>query len=295
MNLFDLHCDAAFRMDRERITPLSTKLHVNAKGVRAFGQVTQVFAFWCDKNEDDQSAYLSFFRMYRGLRRKIGLYGPHLTPYLSVEDGRLLCYETERLETLYRLGIRIFTPLWGDRNALGCAHNAASDTGLTAFGVAACLEAMRLGMICDLSHASLGSAEELLALSLSARRPVVASHSAFSAICPHTRNLTDRQALAVKERGGLIGLAAVPAFLAGEDASVADMVAHIKHGLSLGLSGCLCLGCDFDGTDTLPHGMTDISSILRLARMLSDGGLTDLEIDCLLWRSASEFFKKNIT
>ncbi len=43
--------------------------------------------------------------------------------------------------------------------------------------------------------------------------PLVATHSNAHAICPHARNLTDKQLHAIRDSGGMVGLNLATAFL----------------------------------------------------------------------------------
>ena len=60
-----------------------------------------------------------------------------------------------------------------------------------------------LGMIIDISHASVSAVEEILKVTSD---PIIASHSCVHAICPHDRNLTDEQIKAIAVNGGVIGI-----------------------------------------------------------------------------------------
>ncbi len=61
----------------------------------------------------------------------------------------------------------------------------------------------RLGIMIDLSHLNEKGFWDVAALS---QAPLVATHSNAHAICPSTRNLTDKQLDAIKEFDGMVGL-----------------------------------------------------------------------------------------
>ncbi|MBO5790665.1 MAG: dipeptidase [Clostridia bacterium] len=290
MHLFDLHCDSAYRMKKEGLTPVSDALHVNAHTVTAFDEVAQIFAFWCDKALDDEAAYRSFFETLSYFKAYKHLYGNRVKAILSVEDGRLLCECLDRLDTLKRHGVRLLTPFWGAENCLGCGHRTKKDTGLSAFGEAAVLRCFERQILCDVSHASQKSTEDILSLA-KGKAPVVATHSNFSSIFPHTRNLTDEQAIAIHKSGGLIGLSMVAPHLAGQNASLDDFARHWFFACSLGIEESLCLGCDFDGTDELPQGIENQASLLKMADFLLKEGVSKKRIDALFWGNATRFFE----
>lgn len=290
MQIFDLHCDTAFRMKKERLFPTSRTLHINAHSISLFSSVTAVFAFWCDSQEDDEAAYRSFFETLCHFKEVRSSFGANLRTVCSVEDGRLLCGQLDRLDTLLRYGVRILTPFWGAQNTLGCGHSAQFDTGLSAFGEAVVQRCFDRGILCDISHASPKSAAQMLQMA-KGRAPVLATHSNFAAICPHTRNLTDALALSVRKSGGLIGLSMVPSHLAKHTAGMADFTRHLRHAYQLGIEDSVCLGCDFDGTDALPDGVLGQSSLLQVADFLRCEGFSHKQIEGLFWRNAATFFE----
>ena len=74
--------------------------------------------------------------------------------------------------------------------------------------VRACHE---LGILIDVSHLTAAGFWDVLD---EARGPVVATHSNAWAVCPHSRNLDDRQLAALAERRGAVGVNLGVGFLA---------------------------------------------------------------------------------
>jgi membrane dipeptidase len=70
-----------------------------------------------------------------------------------------------------------------------------------------------LGMIVDISHASVNAVNEVLKITTA---PVIASHSCVYAICNHDRNLTDDQIRAIAANGGMIGINFYEGYLSQE-------------------------------------------------------------------------------
>ena len=64
MKLFDFHCDTAYRMAKENLTISSPKLQINTETMQQFSSLTQTFAFWSDKNSDDETAWQDFLAAY---------------------------------------------------------------------------------------------------------------------------------------------------------------------------------------------------------------------------------------
>ncbi len=63
--------------------------------------------------------------------------------------------------------------------------------------------------------------------------PVIYSHSCMRALWEHPRNITDEQALACAETGGVIGITGVGIFLGSNDASVEALCQHIDYAVEL--------------------------------------------------------------
>lgn len=79
--------------------------------------------------------------------------------------------------------------------------------------------------------------------------PVIASHSNFRVIWDHKRNLSDEFAQEIVQRGGIIGVNFLRAFL---DPEVPErLFEHILHGFSLG-EDAICFGADFFYTKDFP-------------------------------------------
>ena len=144
--------------------------------------------------------------------------------------------------------------------------------------------------MCDVSHASALSTAQILSLAKT-NAPILATHSNFNAILPHTRNLSDEQALSIYKSGGLIGLSVVSEHLAAKDAQISDFIRHLRHAYDLGIAECVCLGSDFDGTVNMPSGITNQASLLDLANALRKADFTTKQIDALFWSNAQRFFE----
>jgi microsomal dipeptidase-like Zn-dependent dipeptidase len=79
--------------------------------------------------------------------------------------------------------------------------------------------------------------------------PVIASHSNFRSIWNHKRNLSDEFAQEIIQRGGIIGVNFLRAFLDNEVPE--RLFEHILHGAKLG-ENAICFGADFFYTQDFP-------------------------------------------
>lgn len=110
----------------------------------------------------------------------------------------------ELLRILYRLGYRdMLLARWGRNLVVDSWVQSRAESKLTPFGVAVITELNRIGMIVDLSHTADRCFYDVLEVS---KDPVICSHSNSRTVYNHPRNLTDDQAKALAEKGGITGL-----------------------------------------------------------------------------------------
>ena len=306
LSLFDLHCDTAYEMLRQKQPLTQNKLAVSLQNAAKFARYTQVMALWTDHNLDDEAGWTAALKMLDNLsadpaitegRARIVTRCPTdastlPTLMLGVEDARILNGRLARVDELYRRGVRILTPLWKGHTSIGGSHD--TDQGLTDFGAHAIDRAVTHGMIPDVSHASEKSADEIFEIANRHSRPVIASHSNAYALCPVSRNLRDRQIGAILASGGVIGINLYGAFLNTEaPATIADILRQIDYFLTLGAVDALCLGCDMDGC-TLPKDIPDLSALPRLAEAMLAAGYTEATVQQIFHENAEKFAQNYI-
>jgi membrane dipeptidase len=164
---------------------------------------------------------------------------------LAMEGGEPVQDGIESLRVFYELGVRVFGFTWNQRNQLaeGVGEERAGG-GLTELGRAMVAEANRLGILLDVSHLSVKSFWDMLEVSV---QPLIASHSNAKALCGHRRNLDDDQIRALAERGGLIGINGVAAFIDDDpqQASLERMLDHLDYVANIAGVERVALGPDF--------------------------------------------------
>ena len=208
---------------------------------------------------------------------------------LTVEGGAVLMGDPGRLELLAGEGVRMLTLTWNGPNELG--SGCAAQGGLTPAGKTALARMEELGIAADVSHLNDEGFSDVVRL---AKRPFLASHSDSRAVCPHRRNLTDEQFLAIRDAGGVVGINFYPPFLAeggGPELAPEALLAHIFHFLELGGEECLALGSDFDGAE-MPDFLRDASRLGTLRELLLRAGLGEELTHRLLFRNALDFWKR---
>lgn len=192
----------------------------------------------------------------------------------------------------YERGLRSLGPVWSRSNDF--AHGvpfrfpSTPDTGpgLTDRGkslVRACAE---LGVLVDLSHLNEAGFWDVAAIEPG---PLVASHSAAHAICPASRNLTDRQLDAIGASGGLVGIVFATPFLRRDFADDAEtpltlIAEHARYVADRIGVAHVALGSDFDGA-TIPDALGDAAGLPKLLVALADSGFSQAEIEAVSWHN----------
>ena len=304
LSLFDLHCDTPYEMLQKKQPLTQNQLAVSLENASCFRQYIQVMAFWTDCRLDDEAGWQQYRAMLQNLTDDPAIQSKQAvidtqvsnsivpTLLLAVEDARILCGRLERVEALYRDGVRILTPLWSGVTCMGGSHD--TDVGLTDFGKSAIEKAVCLGMIPDISHASEQSADDIFQIATTYNRPVIASHSNSYTLCPVSRNLRDGQIRDLLRCDGVIGINLYQNFLKKcGTATVEDILPHIEYFLEQGAEKNLCIGGDWDGAK-LPKDLPDLSALPRLAEKLVARNYSEELIQDLFFGNAFRFATKYI-
>jgi membrane dipeptidase len=119
-------------------------------------------------------------------------------------------------------------------------------------------------MVLDLAHSSDAAFYETIELS---EDPLIFSHGAVYAQCPHWRGLTDEQLHALAENGGVMGMAFVPFFIDRQDPTMERLVDSIEHVVDLVGPDHIGIGADFDG---MSEELTPIPARVELLPTLTE-------------------------
>lgn len=144
---------------------------------------------------------------------------------LITQAADMIEKEPVRVRTLYRMGFRVLGVCYTFANLLGCGCGELHDGGLTFLGKDFVAAVNELPMMLDVSHA--GHQTSLDAAEL-ARAPVITHGNAY-AVTPNDRNKKDDVLKIVAEKGGVIGLNAMPRPVAPRDASLEHMLRHVDY------------------------------------------------------------------
>lgn len=182
-----------------------------------------------------------------------------ISALLSIEGAE----QISDIKSAYDMGVRIVHITWNHGNAL-CGAAMDGGTGLTRAGKAFVSRAQELGIMLDMSHISERGFWDTLSIS---SRPVIAGHSNSKAVCDVPRNLSDEQFTALVSQGGGAGINLCPEFL-GHGRDIDAVFAHIEHFMSLGGESSVFLGCDLDGIDSMPDGISGVQDLGKIYEVL---------------------------
>jgi membrane dipeptidase len=189
------------------------------------------------------------------------------------------------LETFYEKGLRSLGIVWSRPNAYAegvpFSFPSSPDTGagLTDAGRELVRECNRLGVLIDLSHINEKGFWGVAKLS---DAPLVATHSNAHALCPASRNLTDRQLDAIRDSDGMVGVNFAVGFLRedggeSEDTPLETVVRHVDYLVERVGIDRVGFGSDFDGAK-VPEGIGDVSGLPNLLAALRTAGYDDASL-----------------
>jgi membrane dipeptidase len=242
---------------------------------------------------------------------------------IGMEGGHSIANSLAVLRQMYDLGARYMTlthnknTAWADSSSVDPEHN-----GLTDFGEQVVREMQRIGMLVDLSHVSEATMMDALDV---AEAPVIFSHSGARAIVDHSRNVPDAVLRRLKDNGGIVMVVALPSYVsetvrhwsaarAGEEArlkslwqgnpdavtagltewerlhpqpvaSFLDVAEQIDHIRELAGIDHIGVGGDYDGMDTGPAGMEDVSGYPVLFTELARRGYSQADLEKIASRN----------
>lgn len=279
----DLHCDTLWRCFERRVDLSDPSLHLQKDP--PFSHL-QTYAIYIPDTVDDPYRY---FRAVYAYAEEMMHRHPEMVlcksakeidrafeagkkPYLlSVEGGGFFGANTEKnrrtAKELREKGIAFLSLCYNRGNGLA-GGILDPNRGLSSLGKEVALLLREEGISLDLSHLNHRSADALLDLLPDG---VVATHSNSFSLVPHPRNLTDDQIRALIEKKGLIGINFYPPFLSSEEeASVEDVLLHIRYMERLGGRDVIAFGSDFDGIDRTPKGLENLGAVPALAERVGN-------------------------
>ena len=336
---------------------LQTKTHSDLQRMAAGGVDAQFFSIWCDGNKQNPYAWANreidtvlawtnrnpdkMMQAFTAADIKKAVAQKKLAVLLGVEGGHMIENDLNKLDALYKRGVRYMTITWN--NSTAWATSALDETtkadslkhkGLTDFGEQVIKRMNELGMLVDLSH--VGEQTFWDAISITTK-PVLVSHSCVYSLCPHRRNLKDDQIKAVGKNGGVIHLNFYSGFLdssferrtnvfnnnhkAERDSLLkqnpepyfADvflfekypeevkalrpplslLIDHLDYIVKLIGADHVGLGSDYDGVNSLPQQLDDVTAMPLITKELMARGYSKKNIRKILGGNFLRIFEAN--
>jgi len=220
------------------------------------------------------------------------LYKDIFTAIIHFEGAEAIDPGLDALEVFYQAGLRSLGIVWSRPNAFahgvpfGFPRSPDTGSGLTVAGRELVRASNRLGIMLDLSHLNEQGFWDVANLS---DAPLVATHSNAHALCPTTRNLTDKQLDAIKASKGIVGLNFAVTDLRDDgwnnsDTPIEVMVYHINYLVERLSIECVGFGTDFDGA-TIPQEIGDVTGLPKLINALRESGYDDDALSKLAYKN----------
>ena len=309
--VFDLHCDTALALLGENLRQAGSlrknEYHIDLERASALPGYAQCFACFTTPWEnlpEGTTVHELFEREMVTVLREVEknkdlislVYSPaeieknrengKMSAILTIEGPAGFSFDPALLEDLYKIGFRITTLGWNEKNELCGSHKTGG--GLTDLGKEYVFEAQRLGMLIDVSHISDEAFWDIMEIT---QGPVIATHSNSRAVHDVSRNLTDDMFRAICKTGGVAGLNLYADFI-GDNATLDTACDHIFHWLDLGGEKHVALGGDLDGCEILPADFAGVQDYPKLAERLLARGLSEQTVYDIFWNNAMGVMKK---
>lgn len=257
----------------DTMPPMMTTEYASAYATKALGRLIQL--------EAESNGAAVIVRTVSDLQHAIetGTFAIEL----HFEGAEAIDTDLHSLDTWYAAGLRSLGLVWSRDNLFGSgvpfAYPSSPDTGpgLTDAGKRLVQRCNELGIMIDLSHLNEAGFWDVAKTS---QHPLVATHSNAHAICPSSRNLTDKQLAAIKDSQGVVGLNFNAGFLnpdgrrEPELSNVSIMADHLDYLIEHLGDDKVALGSDFDGA-VMPSDLKDAAGLPLLTDELRKRGYDD--------------------
>jgi membrane dipeptidase len=153
---------------------------------------------------------------------------PRLRLVLSMEGVEPLEGDPEAFEEWYGRGVRTASLTWNHANEFAGGIDTPTQ-GVTDRGRALVRRFLELGVILDLAHASERTWHDVLDEEI----PFSVTHACCRAVHDHPRNLADWQLEALAERGGVLGMMALPFVVDPDTPTLSRWLDHFYHAVAV--------------------------------------------------------------
>lgn len=217
---------------------------------------------------------------------------------------------------------------WASAAAIESKTAGDEGKGLSTFGKSVIKKMNTLGMMVDLSHVGEKTFYDVLAITT---KPVLVSHSNAYSLMPHYRNLKDAQLEALRKNGAVVGVNFYSGFLDPNfaarskqlykqhfgnkgnyslsatrqyerlplalrrkaDAPLSLLLDHIDYLVKKVGINHVAIGSDFDGIESPPQGLEDVSKFPVLTEALLKRGYSKQDIAKIMGLNFLRILKEN--
>lgn len=199
---------------------------------------------------------------------------PHKTTFaFALEGADLLANKTNYIDSLYDVGLRMLSPAHWFHHAFIIPADSShahfffpidDNSRLSAAGRQLIEKLINKGIYIDVSHLRRRVFEEVEHIN-NRRSPLVASHCNAYRICPHPRNLRDKQLRAIAASGGMVGICLHNPLLSknGKDADQQCILRHFRHITRIVGKNKVGWGSDFGGNTAPPSRFKNCTDLVK--------------------------------
>jgi membrane dipeptidase len=204
---------------------------------------------------------------------------------LHFEGAEAIDPALDSLEVFYQAGLRSLGIAWSRANVFAHGvpfrfpHSPDTGPGLSEAGRELAAACNRLGIMIDLAHINEKGFWDVAEIT---DAPLVVTHAGVHALCPASRNLTDKQLDAIAESRGVVGINFHVGFLRKDgllepDTSLKEIVKHIDYIAQRSGIEHVALGSDFDGA-IMPQELGDVAGMPKLVNILREQGFDNASL-----------------
>lgn len=218
---------------------------------------------------------------------------------------------------------------WASAAAIEVKSKGNRGKGLSKKGEQIIHRMNELGMMIDLSHGGEQTFYDVLKITT---KPILVSHSNAASLTPHYRNLDDNQLAALKQNGGVVGVNFYSEFLDSKyparvkelyesnhknmqdtqklstgkmysqlspkqknaaNAPFDQVLKHIEYLVSKVGIDHVAIGSDFDGIESPPQGLEDVSKYPALTKALLERGYSETDVSKIMGLNFLRILKEN--
>lgn len=220
--------------------------------------------------------------------------GKKIGVILHIEGAAILDNDINKLESLYKEGLRSLGFTHNTKNSLGTGALVDDGNGLTEFGKQVIEKCNDLNIILDLAHLNEAGFYDVLKYS---KQKSFVSHGNCFELTINPRNFKDNQLKELAQINSVIGVFFSGKYLKldsnNDKPSIDDAVAHIKHMADVMGTDNISLGCDYGGITTgLPTGLENHTNVIDLLDKLKTHGFTEEDLDKIAYKNMIRYLKE---